>query len=335
MDKETEVLSRLAANHLHLAQFEPFRAIILALRARNPELAVAVLQTVVARSGRFESVLWSSSCPSPSLLTYLSTIELLQFDKAPSIWSFDSETIRFRAEFLLLIQNLIDRVSESIRIFFDLESIEKEKDRDGFGESESSEDRAELLDKSEVRSEDLRDASSELHSCVGVLDRILVLGVKRLKSDLVNDDVDGGRGNEATGIGLIEEGELMCLRRVIWDYADVFDALCLNIHRQVRGWEGYDSLGLAIPIRRDENAMQDMSQEEDVKVLGWIQRVVQMTHLDAMKECMNAGNVNGAISRIRFLHLDYGVEESEYRYVLELIRFPYLGKFHNHILKYW
>ncbi|EXB99394.1 hypothetical protein L484_016370 [Morus notabilis] len=93
MDNEPEILARLAANHLFLAQFEPLRAIIHALRAKDPELALTVLQTIVAHSGQFENVLWSSSCASPSLLTYLVTLELLQFDNASSVWSFDREKL--------------------------------------------------------------------------------------------------------------------------------------------------------------------------------------------------------------------------------------------------
>lgn len=317
MDKETEILSRLAANHLFLAQFEPLRAIILALRARNPELAQAVLQTIVAHSGRFENILWSPSCSSPSILTYLSTIELLQFDNPSTLWSFNPETLRLRAEFLLLVQNLIDRVSESMRKNFDLESLEKERDKDGLGESESFEERAELLDRSEGTSVDLRDAGGELDDCVGVLDGILEFGVKRLKADAAVDGVDndGGTQTTASDVVLIDEGKLMGLKRVIWEYADVFDALCWNINRQVRGWEGDDSSGLALTVQRDENVRVDSSEEEDVKALGLIQRSVQLAHLDAMKDCVKEGNVNRAISHIRFLHLDYGVQESEYRYV--------------------
>lgn len=305
MDKETEILSRLAANHLFLAQFEPLRAIIHALRAKDPELALAVLQTIVARSGRFENVLWSSSCPSPSLLTYLATLELLQFDNASSVWSFDRETLRLRAEFLLLVQHLIDRVSETMRKNFDLESIGKER------ESESFEERGELLDKSEDKSDDLRAASGEWDGAVRVLDRILELGVKRLKADVVVHDGDH-TPNQAIAI---EEAEFVCLRKVIWEYSDVFDALCLNIQKQLRGWEGYESSGLAIMSRRDGNAVVETSgeEEEDVKILGLIQRSVQLAHLDAIRDCVKEGNVNEAVSHISFLNLDYGVEESEYR----------------------
>lgn len=310
MDKETEILSRLAANHLFLAQFEPLRAIILALRAKDPEIALAVLQTIVSNSGRFENVLWSPSCPSPSLLTYLATLELLQFDNASSAWSFDRESLRLRAEFLLLVQHLIDRVSENLRKNFDLESIGKEREGDGLGESESFEERRELLDKSD----DLRAATGEWDGAVGVLDRILELGVKRLKADIVvhNGDDHDHTPNQAIAI---EEAEFISLRKVIWEYSDVFDALCLNIQQQLRGWEGYDSSGLAIIPRRDDNAMSEMSgeEEEDAKILGLIQRSVQLAHLDAIRECVKESNVNEAVSHVRFLNLDYGVKESEYR----------------------
>ncbi|XP_050366910.1 uncharacterized protein LOC126785311 isoform X2 [Argentina anserina] len=307
-DKETEILTRLAANHLFLGQFEPLRAILLALRARNPVLALAVLQTIVAHSGRFHNVLWSPSCPSPAILTYLSTVELLQFDNASSAWGFDPETLRLRAEFLLLVQSLIDRVSESLRRSFDLESLEKEKEKsDGF------EERAELMDDA---SKELRDGGGELERCVRVLDRVLELGVKRLrpKSLLVVSE-----SNECVEI---EEGELMCLRILVWEYAEVFDALCWNIQRQVRGWEGDDASGMAITVRRD-----DMPKEEDVKVLHLIQTSVQLAHLDAMRKGIKDGEVDGVVLRIRFLHLDYGVEESEYRIALQdLLKIVSSGK---------
>lgn len=308
MDKEVQILSRLAANHLRLAQFEPLRAIILALRSRNSDVAVAILQTIVAHSDRFENILWSPSCPSPPLLAYLSTLELLQFDNASSAWSFDPETLRLRAEFLLLVQQLIDRVSESMRKNFDFENMEK----DFLAESEGLEERAVALDKSE----DLRDANSELDDCVRVLDRVLELGAERLKPDVEGDDNNRSATWVSPGAMPIDEGELMCLSRVILDHSDVFDALCWNIQRQVRGWESYDS-GLAITVQGGENAKKEefSVEEKDLKVLGLIQRIVQSAHLNAMKECMKEGDVEGAISRIRFLHIDYGVEGAEYRYL--------------------
>ncbi|MCV5004540.1 hypothetical protein OFM39_33310, partial [Escherichia coli] len=51
------------------------------------------------------------------------------------------------------------------------------------------------------------------------------------------DDDEPNRSQDQSQAIVIEEVELMCLRKAISDYADVFDALCLNIERQVRGWE--------------------------------------------------------------------------------------------------
>lgn len=202
-------------------------------------------------------------------------------------------------------------MSESLRKNFDLESLEKVKEKDGSSESESYDERAEVLEKGE----ELRDSNGEFDDCVRILDRILELGVKRLKPDVDVDDGDGNGNGISSGAASIEEGELVCLRKVALDYADVFDALCWNIQRQVRGWEGYD-LGLSI----NENARrEDLSEEEgeDLRVLGLIQRSVQLAHLDAIKECLKEGDVEGAIPRIRFLHIDYGGEETEYRMVLQ------------------
>ncbi|KAH9761009.1 zinc finger FYVE domain-containing protein [Citrus sinensis] len=302
MDKETELLSRLAANHLHLAQFEPLRATLLALRTRNPDLGLAILQTIVANSGRFDDILWSASCPSPSLLAFLSTLELLQFDNSTSsTWSFDPETLRLRSEFLLLVQMLIDRVVKRTRKDIDFDSFEKEKEKGELNETESFDEKVKLLDKSE----ELGDVNSEFSDCVRVLDRFMELGVKRLKPNLnINENL-----NENVHVS-IEEGELMCLRKVILEYADVFDALFWNIDKQVIGWESFDS-ERAI-VRREE-----LSEEEDKRVLGLMQRSIQLAHLDAMEECLREGDEEGAVSRIRFLRPGYGVEEAEYRTVLE------------------
>ncbi|KAH9761013.1 zinc finger FYVE domain-containing protein [Citrus sinensis] len=298
MDKETELLSRLAANHLHLAQFEPLRATLLALRTRNPDLGLAILQTIVANSGRFDDILWSASCPSPSLLAFLSTLELLQFDNSTSsTWSFDPETLRLRSEFLLLVQMLIDRVVKRTRKDIDFDSFEKEKEKGELNETESFDEKVKLLDKSE----ELGDVNSEFSDCVRVLDRFMELGVKRLKPNLnINENL-----NENVHVS-IEEGELMCLRKVILEYADVFDALFWNIDKQVIGWESFDS-ERAI-VRREE-----LSEEEDKRVLGLMQRSIQLAHLDAMEECLREGDEEGAVSRIRFLRPGYGVEEAEYR----------------------
>ncbi|XP_027357115.1 uncharacterized protein LOC113866403 isoform X3 [Abrus precatorius] len=268
MGRETEILSRLAANHLHLAQFEPLRGVLLALRTRNRDLARGILQTIVARSGRFPNIAWSPSCSSPALLSFLSTLELLQLDNASSAWNFDPETLRLRAEFLLLVQDLIDLVSE--------------EDKD----------------------------DGEWGRCRRVLDGVLELGVKRLRVD-VDGEIDRSETWVSAGVASVEEGELMSLRKLILDHAGIFDALCVNIHRQIRHWECKDS-GLAIAVKGNEEL------EEDARLLCGIQRIAQVVHLDAMRESMEVGDAEGAASHVRFLHFDYGLEEqSEYRLVLK------------------
>ncbi|KAF7830212.1 Protein isoform A [Senna tora] len=309
MSKEAQILSRLAANHLYLAQFEPLRAILLALRTRNRDLARSILQTIVSHSGRFQNILWSSSCSSPALLTHLATIELLQFDSASSAWNFDSETLRLRAEFLFLVQNLIDLLSGSTRKNIDLVSTENEENMlNGTG---NVDDQSGMLDKGE----ELSDENGESGSCMRILDGILELGVMRLKANM-DGELDRSETRVTAIVSTVEEGEFTCLRRVILDHSDIFDALCENIHRQIRQWECYDP-GLSITVREGEDAQVELLEEEEVRVLSLIQRTVQFAHLDAMKQCMEEGDSEEAISHIRFLHFDYGVEESEYRIVLK------------------
>ncbi|KAM6549289.1 hypothetical protein CsatB_020965 [Cannabis sativa] len=195
---------------------------------------------------------------------------------------------------------------------FDLECIgTKERENDGLGESESFEKRAELLKKSEDKIDDLRASRGERENSVGVLDRIFELGVKRLKVDAVVGDDDANHDNRTQNpkvATIIEEGDLVCLRKVIWVYADVFDALCLNIQRQIRGgWEGYDPSDLAITTQSEENATKSEAEDEDMEVLCSIQRTVQLAHLDVIKECAKERNVNEAALHSRFLHFDYGV----------------------------
>ncbi|MFS7980596.1 hypothetical protein Hanom_Chr10g00941251 [Helianthus anomalus] len=110
---ETDLLSRLAANHLFLGQIEPFRATILVLSSRNPNLARSILQTIVANGGRYENILFSSDC-SPAALTYICPVELLLFnDNTLGVWNFDSNTLCLRAGFVLYVQIFMSRVLES------------------------------------------------------------------------------------------------------------------------------------------------------------------------------------------------------------------------------
>ncbi|KAJ8763794.1 hypothetical protein K2173_003576 [Erythroxylum novogranatense] len=270
MDAETELLSRLAANHLHLGQFEPLRAALLTLRRKSPELALAILRTIVANSGRFPDALFSTSYPA--LLTYLSTLELLQFDDPTSgTWSFDPLSLQLRAEFLLLVQVLIDRVKA----------------------------------RADEEGEGLKDCSEEL----AVLEKILELGVRRLKAD--SELVPLGNLGEV----LVEEAELRCLWGAILDYAEIFYALCCNIQQQVKGREVENS-GLAVAVLRDEKRLEPM-EEVGVEVLPLIQKNVQLAHLDAVKQCLKEGNEEGAILHIRYFQIDHGVEEAEYHMLLQ------------------
>ncbi|XP_010472597.1 PREDICTED: uncharacterized protein LOC104752215 [Camelina sativa] len=293
MDKETEILSRLAANHLHLAQFEPLKATLLALRVRNPDLALTILQTIVSNAGRFENVLWARSCPSPSLLSFLSTIELLRFDNPTSPWGFDSETLSLRADFLLMVQVLIDRVSERIK-------------EDQRVELESEEDK--------------RDVNGGLGDCLRVLQGVLELGVERLKFDVDTTS------STSEGSNKIEEDAVVSLRSIVLDYSDVFDALCCNIQRQLMGCQSYDTC-LVEEVQGDEQGREineattciGSPELDNINVFALIQRNVQLAQLDAMKTKLDEGEERGAADRIRYLHLDYGVEKENYHAVLKAL----------------
>lgn len=321
-DKDTELLTRVTANHLFLGQFEPLRATLLTLRSRNPDLARSILQTIVAHGGRFDSVLWSHSCPSPSLLTYLSTLELLQFnDPTSPIWGFDPDTLRLRAEFLLYIQILNSRVQESLKKCVDLGDGEKgvvdndgSGDLGGIGKGIDKTDLGDLVEKDSSSSK-FGSQEEELRECLRVLDRILEVGLDRLRPDLVvvDDDIET-EGTSGGGLQL-EEGDIMCLRQVILGNAEVFEALCGNIEKQEVKWVGDDESGLAITV-----TVKGKGREENgPKVLKLIQKSVQIAHLNAMKECLKASDEDGVVSHIRFLHFDYGVEETDYRFPMALL----------------
>lgn len=300
-DKDTELLCKVTANHLFLAQFEPFRATLRSLRARNPDIARAILQTIVAKGGRFDSILWSHSCPSPAILTFLCTLELLEFNEPTSnLWSFDADTLKLRAEFLLYLQAVIFRVSESLKKGTNVD------DAGGNGMNrENLDPQGELSGKDEG----LKGLGVELDECLSVLERISDMGLSRLKPDLI--EIDHTRENEGTSGSdiVVQEEEIILLRRVFLEHADIFDALCVNIQKQVSWIEGENSaMALALRTTVKHNDIQE-------KVLKLIQRSVQISHLDAMKECLEKDDVDGAVSHIRFLNLDNGVEENEHRYV--------------------
>ncbi|XP_062203832.1 uncharacterized protein LOC133906049 isoform X2 [Phragmites australis] len=127
------------------------------------------------------------------------------------------------------------------------------------------------------------------------LARLLDLGVARLRRE-----VHGG--GEASGVGSeeapVSEEDLRGLWAVFLDNALVFDALCVGISRQI---------GLEGGIGAD--------------VLLWLRLNVQLGHLDAMKTLVTACDLEGAAGHLRFLCLECGVEEDDYKVVLaELVR---------------
>ncbi|EPS72500.1 hypothetical protein M569_02257, partial [Genlisea aurea] len=280
-DEELEFLSRVAANHLLLGQFEPFRAIILSLRARNPDLARTILQTVVSNGGRVgfpDPVLWSDSCPSPALLTFLCTQELLHFpDPTSSCWSFDPNTLKLRAEFLLYVHIISSRV----------------------------------LEKSEyggnIEVDGISDAGDAKYETLRILNCIMEVGFGRLRSDLIIL-----RESTEQDLRSLGEGELMKLRGIIVQNSDIFDALCLNIREQLPEVENEDS-SLALALRQEVR----QREENEEKLLRSILKCVQVVHLDAIRGFLEKGDEDGATAHVRFLDVNCGIEETEYRVVLQ------------------
>ncbi|KMT16908.1 hypothetical protein BVRB_2g043800 [Beta vulgaris subsp. vulgaris] len=286
MDKDTQLLSKVAANHLFLTQFEAFRATILSLRHRNPNLALSLLQTIVVNGGNFNNFIYSTNCSSPALLTWLSSLELFQFENSTSIWSnsMSIDSLRLRVEFLLYVQMISSRVSESV--------VEEE-------------------------------VVSELKGSMRLLDGMMELGLRRLKEDLiVNLSEEREIREEEAATEVVIEEELGCLRRLIVENADVLVSLCENIQGQV-GVElekiDDDNNELAITLRKEGNGRVDsISSEEDERVLKLIQKYVQIAHLDEMRQCISKEeDVDVAISHIQYLRLGYGVSEEEYRMVFQ------------------
>ncbi|KAF6172870.1 hypothetical protein GIB67_035424 [Kingdonia uniflora] len=275
MEKEIKLLSKLTINHLYLAQFEPFRASLLTLRKRNPSLALAILQTVVSQGGNLNNVLWSTNCSSPSLLAWLSSLELLEFnDSSSSIWNLDPELFKLKVEFLLLVQLVKSRV----------------------------------LDTNNSTIADHKD------DVVSVLEKIAGLGLRRLREDIV----EGDDSVEVVNI----DGELGCLRKLFLDEAEVFDAICVNLQKQVKWLDPYEDSGLAITTvddntGNDEKEEGSASKDDALEALMLIQKNVQVAHLDALRARVEDDDVDGAISHIRFLNQDYGVGVSEYRMALQ------------------
>ncbi|KMZ60264.1 putative Zinc finger protein, partial [Zostera marina] len=120
-------------------------------------------------------------------------------------------------------------------------------------------------------------------------------------------------GNEED---LALEMALSDLHGVILDQADVFDVLCWNIHRQVNIFP--EATELTIIASGDVPESSDSSRGE-FEDLVKVQRTVQMTHLSALNKYIESGDLESAISNIRYIHLDFGVDEPEYRMVLKYL----------------
>uniref|UniRef100_A0A0E0C461 ZFYVE26-like TPR repeats domain-containing protein n=1 Tax=Oryza meridionalis TaxID=40149 RepID=A0A0E0C461_9ORYZ len=128
----------------------------------------------------------------------------------------------------------------------------------------------------------------------GTLSRLLDLGVARLKRE-VEGGGEAGVGAEEVAVS---QEDLTGLWGLFLGKAELFDALCAGVSRQV----ALDS-GLG------------------TDVLLWLRQSVQLAHLDAMKSLVAAGDLEGATGHLRFLCLDHGVEEDEYKIVLgDLVR---------------
>ncbi|WVZ69871.1 hypothetical protein U9M48_018593 [Paspalum notatum var. saurae] len=128
-----------------------------------------------------------------------------------------------------------------------------------------------------------------------ILTKLLDLGVARLRRE-----VEGGGGGAGadTKESPISEEDLRGLWVVFLDNALMFEALCLGVSRQI-GLDG----GFG------------------VDVLLWLRQNVQLAHLDAIKTLVAEGDLDSAAGHLRFLCLDHGVEEDEYKIVItELVR---------------
>lgn len=153
--------------------------------------------------------------------------------------------------------------------------------------------------------ENLDEGSSDKNEELRVLGLLTELGLSRLRPDLVDSEV-----TEEVGFRGLGEAELMALRGFILENSDVYDVLCANIGEQLGCVEAEDSGGLAISLRK----VVRRDEEKEEELLRLVQKCVQTTHLDAMKQCLDNGDEDGAILHVRFLHLNSGVDEAEYRY---------------------
>ncbi|KAL6615484.1 hypothetical protein ACP70R_037754 [Stipagrostis hirtigluma subsp. patula] len=126
------------------------------------------------------------------------------------------------------------------------------------------------------------------------LAKLLDLGVARLRREVEGGGVAGAGAGEAP----VSDEDLRGLWKVFLDNAVVFDALCVGVSRQI-GLDGGFGADVLLCLRRN----------------------VQLAHLDAVKRLVAAGDLEGASGHLRFLCLEHGVEENEYKVALaELVR---------------
>lgn len=105
-------------------------------------------------------------------------------------------------------------------------------------------------------------------------------------------EVEGGGGE---GVAIVEEApvteeDLRRLWVVFLDNALVCDALCVGISKQIGLDRGF---GTDVLLRLRQN--------------------VQLAHLDSMKTLLAEDDLDGAAGHLRFLCLDHGVAEDEYK----------------------
>lgn len=134
----------------------------------------------------------------------------------------------------------------------------------------------------------------EAANSVEVLNDLLDTGLRILWSDVGHD------ANHLDLVSLVSEDRLKGLWKVFLDNAELFDAICGNIHRQVQLCQAYHL----------EPATSMKTEEMDA--LSKVQQSVQMAHLDSLKKFIEADDLERAFSHLRFLHLDYGIEEKQY-----------------------
>ncbi|KAG6474190.1 uncharacterized protein LOC122028060 isoform X1 [Zingiber officinale] len=136
------------------------------------------------------------------------------------------------------------------------------------------------------------ETSDASESAAQLLNDILNTGLRLLWSGI------GYVSDTLRPVSLITKGRLKGLWKFFLDYPKLFDAICSNIHRQ---------LEILLPA----------GTSDDLNVLSNVRQSVQMAHLDSLTKCTMADDLEGAFSNLQFLHLEYGVEEEQYKLALQ------------------